>query len=270
MADIHLHYNWNQAEVIDADEIVKILRQNEVKLAVVSSRPSALALKLRQAGGDWILPIFSPYIRPGIKQTWFVHPEVVDEARKALESGQYVGIGEMHLVPGMGPRRDNKVVQGLLSLAREFKVPILIHTDSSSHTYLQPICQQYHDVRILWAHAGGLLQPDEVRPLMEKCPNVWVELSARDPWHYGSFIDGKGEFYPGWYDLFLRYPERFMTGTDPVWNAHQTYRWYEADEGWNHYGKLNQFHRDWMSKLPAEVEKAIRFDNAVNFFKKHQ
>jgi hypothetical protein len=36
-----------------------------------------------------------------------------------------------------------------------------------------------------------------------------------------------------------------MTGTDPVWNAHQIYRWYEADEGWQHYDDFLRFHRHW-------------------------
>ena len=267
MADIHLHYNWTQEELLSADDAVSILRKNAVTLAVVSSRPSSFALKLRKAGGKWVIPIFSPYFKPGIKEYWFRLPEVVVQARKALESGQYFGIGEMHLVSGMGPRRDNKVVHGLLQLAREFNVPMLVHTDASRHEYLLPICKQYADVRFLWAHAGGVLQAGEVGLLMKKCPNVMVELSARDPWHYDGLTDADGTLLPGWKPLFEKYPDRFMTGTDPVWNAHQTYRWYEADEGWQHYQQLNRFHRQWIKQLSPQAQKKIRIENAQRFFR---
>jgi predicted TIM-barrel fold metal-dependent hydrolase len=171
----------------------------------------------------------------------------------------------MHLVDGMGPRRDNPVVQGLLRLAAEFNVPVNIHTDSSRHGYLLPICRQHSKVRFIWAHAGGVLGPGEVGKLMQACPNVWVELSARDPWHYGGITDN-GRLLPEWRALFKRYPTRFMIGTDPVWNAHQTYRWYEADEGWFHYPKLIGYHRRWLKQLPTALARKIRIDNARSFF----
>jgi len=267
MADIHLHYNWSQEEVTTPEDAVKQLKKYNVTLAVVSSRPSEYALKLRQAGGDWIIPIFSPYFKPGIKETWFIYPEVLIQARKALASGQYKGIGEMHLIPGMGPRRDNKIVQGLFKLAAEFDVPVLIHTDASKYEYFLPICRQHDKVRFLWAHAGGILYPEHIGPLMSKCPNVSVELSARDPWHYGNFTDADNNLPDDWKALIIKYPRRFMVGTDPVWNAQQTYRWYEADEGWKHYGKLNLYHRNWMSQLPDDIERKVRLANAINFFR---
>ncbi len=265
IADVHLHFNWNQEEIISAEEVIAILRKQNVQLAVVFSRPSAMAMKMRRAGGDWVIPFWSPYFKPGIKLNWFRNPDVVTEARQALASGQYYGIGEMHLVAGVGPRRDNPVVQGLISLAREFKVPMNVHTDASRHEFFLPVCKDNPDVRFLWAHAGGVLQPDEIGPLMDKCPNVWVELSARDPWHYGGFADDD-KLTGDWINLFERFPDRFMVGVDPVWNAFQTYRWYEADEGWSHYTKINQFHRNWMSQLDPALEKKIRIDNARTFF----
>lgn len=265
MADVHLHYNWNQEEVISPDEVIAILRRQNVQLAVVFGRPSAMALKLQKAGGDWLIPFWSPYYKTGIKLDWYRYPEVVTEARAALASGNYYGIGEMHLVAGLAPRRDHPVVQGLIKLAREFNVPMNIHTDTSKHEYFLPICSGNPDVRFLWAHAGGIFQADEVGKLMTKCPNVWVEFSARDPWHYGNFTD-YGRVDDAWIALFNKFPDRFMVGVDPVWNAFQTYRWYEADEGWFHYREINQYHRGWMSQLDSKLEQKIRIGNAQTFF----
>ena len=65
MADIHLHFNWNQEEVISAEEVLQRLREQNVTLALVTSVPSDNAVKLRDAGGDWIFPFYSPYINAG-------------------------------------------------------------------------------------------------------------------------------------------------------------------------------------------------------------
>jgi hypothetical protein len=266
MADIHLHFNWNQEELLSAEEAVSYLKQNNIKLAVVFSTPSHFAEKLVKAGGDWVIPFWTPYVHAGNRDFWFVDKRVLPMTRKALASGFYKGIGELHLVSGLGPRRDNRIFQGLIRLAKEFRVPMLIHTDASSHEYFLPVCQKNPQIRFIWAHAGGILQANEVGKLMEKCPNVWVEFSARDPWHYGGLVNRKGKLLPGWKDLITRYPDRFMTGTDPVWNAHQVYRWYEADEGWSHYDKFNRFQRGWMKQLPPVLEEKVRIGNALKFF----
>ena len=153
-ADMHLHYNGDQGELLSAQEAVAILEKNNVVLAAVSSVPSSYALKLAKAGGDWIIPFYSPYYHAGNRLNWFYDKQVLVETRKGLQSAQYFGIGEVHLMDGVGPRRDNPVIQGLLKLADEFDVPFLIHTDASSYEYIVPICQSYPRVRFLWAHAG--------------------------------------------------------------------------------------------------------------------
>ena len=265
-ADIHLHYNYDHEEYISPQAVVDILKERNVVLGVVSSVPSAHALKLAEAGEGWILPLFTPYYQAGNRHNWFFDEQVVTQARAALASGKYAGIGEMHLAPGLGPRRDNPVVQGLIELADRYDVPVLIHTDASDHRYLLPICRSHSQVRFLWAHAGGILGPDELRPLLEACPNVWLEFSARDPWHYAGFAGKDGSLGPDWRRLIIDYQDRIMTGTDPVWNAHQMYRWYEADQGWKHYDKFFQFQHNWMATLPEDVARRIRLTNAQHFF----
>lgn len=266
LADIHLHFKWDQKEVISADEAIARLRDNNVVLAVVSGEPSATALELAAAGGDWVIPIFSPYIEHLSRYDWYRDPRVVQRAREGLRSGQYRGIGEVHLIAGNGPTAENEVVRGLFRLAAEFDVPLLLHTDASDGRYFARICQAHPDVRFLWAHAGGYLEADHVQGVIENCPNVWVEFSARDPWHYGTLVEDSGALRAGWLAVLQRYPDRFMVGSDPVWNAHQAYRWYEADEGWFHLDELIGFHRSWLSTLPSDLEERIRLTNAKRFF----
>ncbi|MBE9530129.1 MAG: amidohydrolase family protein [Proteobacteria bacterium] len=266
LSDTHLHFNWDQEELVSAEEAVNILKKHNIDLAVVTATPSANAVKLRRVGGDWILPIFSPYVDMDARYGWFNRPDVIDKTRAALQSGEFFGIGELHLMVGLGPRRDNKVFTGLLALAEEFAVPMLIHTEAQSYRYLEAVCRKYPKVRFLWAHAGGLLGAGHSEKLLQSCPNVWIELSARDPEHYGSFLTKDDRIPSDWLRVFKMFPDRFMTGTDPVWKAHELHRWDRADEGWLHYGEFIKFHRHWLAQLPADIERKIRLTNAKNFW----
>lgn len=264
-ADIHLHFNWDQKEIISAQEAVKRLKANNVVLATVSSTPPELALELADAGKSWIQPFFSPYLTARHRYDWFMDDTVLVEAEKGLASERYKGVGEVHVWSGLGPRRDNKILVGLLTLAEQYQVPFLIHTEASSHLFFTPICQKYPKVKFLWAHAGGRLKPPSIDQLMQQCPNVWAEVSVRDPWRYHSLVDDQNQLLPGWRDLFIKYQDRFMTGTDPVWSVTRGQRWDEPDEGWDHYDQLLQFHRDWLQQLPPTVEEKIRLSNAKIF-----
>ncbi|MEW8208196.1 MAG: hypothetical protein AB2746_18915 [Candidatus Thiodiazotropha taylori] len=44
LADTHLHWKWNQKEVTEPQQAIKILRDNQVTLAVVTGTPPELAL----------------------------------------------------------------------------------------------------------------------------------------------------------------------------------------------------------------------------------
>lgn len=265
LADVHLHFNWDQKELITATEAIRRLQRNNIRLAVVMGTPSDTALELREAGGGWVLPMFSPYIDVHSRHNWFADERVLERARDALASGHYAGIGETHLLPGIGPRRDNPIFEGLLRLAGEFDVPIIVHTEASSYAYFLPVCQKFPQVKIQWAHAGGILEPAQVDRLLASCDNVWAELSARDPWHYGGLVED-GHLKPAWLEVLKRYPDRFMLGSDPVWNAHQVDRWYEADSGWDHVDQLWRFHRQWLQDLPPSLADSIRLKNAQRFY----
>jgi len=265
-ADVHLHYNWDQAELVAPAQAIRTLLDHQVVLAVVFSTPTPSALQLTGRDNLRVIHFFSPYISVRNRSHWFYDEQVLVEARAGLQDGRYQGIGEVHVVSGMGPRRDNKILQGLLRLAAEFNVPFNIHTEASSYAFLQPLCQQHPTVRFLWAHAGGILGPSHAEAIIHACPNVWLELSAKDPWHYGGLVDENGRLRPEWREILSKYPQRFMVGTDPVWKAQERHRWDEADAGWLHYAEFIRFHRDWLAQLPVAVEKKIRLDNALQFF----
>ena len=266
-ADAQIHYNWDQAEIISVQAVAEKLKREKVGLTIVSSTPSHLALELRRAGGDWVVPFFSPYTHEMGKRDWFLDKTVVKKAEEGLSQGLYFGIGEIHFMGGFLPRPDNVVFLQLMGLARQYKVPALIHVDASSEKYFVDICKAHPRVKIVFAHAGGNLKPHHIRSVLEQCPNVWADFAARDDWRYGDLTGESGALLPAWKKLVLDFPTRFITGTDPVWRVTRTQSWDESDDGWDHYKQLHQYHQTWLADLPDEVHELIAWDNVRELLK---
>ncbi|MDX2504192.1 MAG: amidohydrolase family protein [Gammaproteobacteria bacterium] len=260
-ADAHIHYNWDHAEIISPLAVVEKLKREKVGLTLVSSTPSHLALELREAGGDWIIPFFSPYIHESGKRDWYLDKTVVKKAAEGLDQGLYFGVGEIHFMGGFLPRPDNDVFLQLMGMAKQHNVPALIHVDASDENYFLGICKAHSAVKIIFAHAGGNLKPRHIRSVLEKCPNVWIDLAARDDWRYGGLTDNKGVLLPAWKRLIVDFSSRFITGTDPVWRVTRTQSWDESDDGWDHYAPLHKYHQMWLANLPDDVHKKIAWDN---------
>jgi hypothetical protein len=241
--------------------VVEKLKKAKVGLTIVSSTPTHLALELRKAAGDWVVPFFSPYTHEMGKRDWYLDNSVIKKASDGLANGLYFGVGEIHFMGGFLPKPNNAVFLGLMDLAKKYQVPALIHVDASDENYFLGICKQHPLVRIIFAHAGGNLKPHHIKSIMEQCPNVWVDFAARDDWRYGGLTDEKGVLIPAWKKLVLNYPDRFITGTDPVWRVTRTQSWDESDDGWDHYAQLFKYHQAWLNDLPDEVHKKIAWDN---------
>ncbi len=267
-ADIHVHYKWNQAEITSVDEAIAALKENHIGMAVVTGTPPELALQLADAAPEIVVPIYGIYRNSGDWSVWPFEKDLLQRVRTALETGRYRGIGEVHLIGGFVPKRTTENVSGLFRLAGEFDVPVLLHTEFSTADYLISTCRQFTETRFLWAHAGTTVPTAEVDRALQSCPNVWVELSARDPWRYVNhpIADADHHLLPEWRELVLRWQDRFMVGSDPVWPVEQLDAWDTADSGWDEIGRFVDFHRQWIAKLPREAADKIRWSNARAFF----
>jgi hypothetical protein len=271
IADVHLHYYLNQQALVDADDAVSQLVEQNVVFGVVSSTPPDLALLLRRAAGKWIIPIFMPYLEPDKRHSWFNDDRVLKATQEALASGEYFGIGEIHLTAGLAPnpRKRHPIVDGLLGLAVAYDVPIMIHTEASDYRYFLPLCQRHPAARIQWAHAGGLLPPEQVGMLLEACPNVWVDLAARDNDRYinSPVVSANGRLLPGWRAVIEKYPDRFLIGSDPIWPVVDRGRWDSPNVGWERLGDFLDFHRRWLYPLPDRLSRKLRLENAQRLYR---
>jgi len=269
VADMHLHYKWTQQDVTTPADAVAILEQENIVMGVVIGTPAALALDLQSLAPEKIVPIFSPYREGSDWHRWAYDDATVTRARTALASGQYRGIGELHVIGGFTPAFEKAVVlKQLLALADEFDVPVMIHTELSRPDFMLAVCQQFPDTYILWAHSGAVLGPAAVARIFERCGNVWGGLGARDPWRFvdNPMTAADGMLLPEWKALLLKYPDRFMVGSDPVWPVDQLDRWDEADSGWQELRRFWHYHRSWLVQLPDDMARKIRCENAVALF----
>ena len=69
-----------------------------------------------------------------------------------------------------------------------------------------------------------------------------------------------------WRELVIERPQRFLVGTDPVWKVTRTQSWDQADDGWDYFEQLLDYHRNWMAALPPAVQQQLRLDNARRLF----
>jgi len=266
LVDAHVHYKWSQEEVTSPEQAISILEANRVELAVVIGTPPEYALKLHRLAPQRILPLFGPY-RPGGADwyTWQFRLELVDEARRALTSGPYRGIGELHLIGGFAARWERSpVLSGFLALAKEFDVPLLLHVEFATATPLLALCRGHPEAKLVLAHAGAPMPVSAVEEVLEACPKVWIELAARDPWRYvrNPIADEAGRLLPDWERLVLRYPDRFIVGSDAVWPVDQLDAWDQPDTGWQRLGDFLDFHRRWIGFLPTEAREQVGRRNA--------
>lgn len=270
--DMHMHYKWSQKEVTSPKEAIRLMDEQNISHAVVIGKPAKLALEIKNLSPNKITAIYSPYRDSQDWYRWQRNEKVLIEAMAALKSGEYDGIGELHIIGGGFARKleSATVLNGLMKLAQQYDVPVMLHTEFSKPNYMLAICKKHPDTKIIWAHAGAILKPVHVDEVMQICPNVWSGMGARDPWRYISnqHTDEKGQLLPEWKALFLKYPDRFMVGSDTVWPVEQLDSWDEPDTGWQQLGKFWGFHRSWLGQLPKEVADKLMHKNALKLFKR--
>ncbi len=104
---------------------------------------------------------------------------------------------------------------------------------------------------LIWAHTGiGGTPVARVDELMARFPHLMGELSYRP-----GLTCENGQLCPDWRTLILKYPDRFLIGSD-TW----------INQRWLYYDGLMQGYRTWLGGLPPEVARAVGWDNGARLF----
>ena len=279
--DAHLHYN-DEACVHDGvspgcpfplSDVLDRMQRNGVRAIIANSRPNdgtkALAQAREQtvAAGVTVVPFIRLYRNRADYNNWFRDPTIAELVRTELAvgtpAGPYRGLGEFHLYDSANA--NGAVARQLMALAEEKGLAILAHVDDvaidllMAHTISngenamrgEAAERGGHSFRLIWAHTGiGGSPVERVDQLMAKYPALMGELSYRP-----GLTCSDGQLCPEWRDLLIKYPERFLIGSDTWVNLR-----------WLYYDDLMRGYRTWLGGLPPEVARRIGWENGARLF----
>ena len=262
--DAHLHYNeeaWNgQTGPHPISDVLARMQRNGVRAVLANSRPNDGTRALAEAGaataqaGVTVVPFVRLYRNRADYDNWFrddtIYQMVQAKLARGTPAGLYRGLGEFHLYDSANA--NGPVARQLMALADSRGLAVLAHVDDVAIDLLMANTpSKGQQTRLIWAHTGiGGTPVARVDALMARYPMLMGELSYRP----GLTCDG-GMLCPEWRALLLKYPNRFVIGSD-TW----------VNQRWQYYDELMQGYRTWLGGLPPEVARAIGWGNAAGWF----
>ena len=265
--DAHLHYNdeaWQgQPPAHPPADVLARMQKNGVRAIVANSRPNdgtqtLAALPQTKAAGITVVPFIRLYRNRADYDNWHQDESIFEmvqtELARGTAAGPYRGIGEFHLYDSA--HANAPVAKKLMALAEEKSLAVLAHVDDEAIDLLMANTpSKGQKLRLIWAHSGiGGASVARVSELLANYPLLMGELSYRPGL---TCPDGKGagKLCPEWRALLLKYPSRFMIGSDTWVNQRCLY-----------YDELMQGYRTRLADLPADVARKIAWDNAATLF----
>jgi len=257
--DAHLHYNVEAYEgPHPLPDALARMQRNGVRAILANSRPNDGTQRLAQApetrrAGVTVVPFVRLYRTRADYDNWFrdesIYAMVQSELARGTAAGPYRGLGEFHLYEARNA--DGPVARRLMALAEEKDLAVLAHVDDEAVDLLMAHTpSRGARVRLIWAHTGiGGPSVGRVEQLLQRYPRLLGELSYRP----GLTCDGF--LCPEWRALLLKYPDRFVVGSD-TW----------INQRWDSYDQTMQGYRRWLGALPPEVARRIAWDNAASLF----
>jgi hypothetical protein len=267
LLDAHLHYNqeaWDgQAGPHPVADVLARMQQGGVRAIVSNSRPNdgtkllASSAQTRQAGVT-VVPFIRLYRNRADYDNWFRDETIFDmvqaEFVKGTAAGPFKGIGEFHLYDSANA--NGPVAKKLMAFAEEKNLTVLAHVDDAAIDLLMANTpSQGQKAKLIWAHTGiGGAPVARVDALLGKYPLLMGELSYR-PGLTCADAQGQERLCPEWRALLLKYPTRFLIGSD-TW----------VNQRWLYYADLMKAYRAWLGDLPPEVARNIAWNNGARLF----
>jgi hypothetical protein len=257
--DAHLHYNVEAQSPHPISDVLSRMQRNGVKAIIANSRPNdgtqalASSPQTREAGVT-VVPFVRLYRNRDDYSNWFrdesIYEMVQAELQRGTAAGPFRGLGEFHLYDSANA--NGPVAQKLMALAEQKQLAVLAHVDEVAVDLLMANTpSKGREVRLIWAHTGiGGAPAARVDQLMASYPLLMGELSYRP----GLTCDG-GTLCPEWRALLLKYPNRFLIGSD-TW----------INQRWLYYDELMKGYRVWLGDLPAEAARRIGWENGAELF----
>ncbi len=262
--DAHLHYNqeaWNgQSGPHPVADVLARIQRNGVKAVVSNSRPNdGTKLLATSAGKDLtVVPFIRLYRNRADYDSWFKDESIFEmvqaEFAQGTAAGPFKGIGEFHLYDSANA--NGAVAKKLMAFAERNDLAVLAHVDDVAIELLMAHPpSKGQRTKLIWAHTGiGGASVARVDALLARFPLLMGELSYR-PGLTCADAQGAERLCPEWRALVLKYPTRFLIGSD-TW----------VNQRWQYYDALMQGYRAWLGDLPPEVARNIAWSNGARLF----
>ena len=261
LLDAHLHYNVEAVQgPHPISDVLARMQRNGVRAIVANSRPNdgtkALVEARTQtdAAGVTVVPFIRLYRNRADYDNWYrdesIYEMVQAEFTRGTARGPYRGIGEFHLYDSRNA--NGPVARKLMAFAEDKQLAVLAHVDDVAVDLLMANApSKGQKLRLVWAHTGiGGTPVERVEAMLARYPLLMGELSYRP-----DLTCEGGLLCPEWRALLLRYPDRFLIGSDTWINPR-----------WQQYDELMQGYRRWLGDLPPEVARQIAWDNGAALF----
>ncbi|MEM7376206.1 MAG: amidohydrolase family protein [Pseudomonadota bacterium] len=245
IADAHVHYSHDSVELTPPARVIELMREANLKFALVSSSDDRGTQLLSALAPDLIVPGLRPYTRRGELSSWLTNEKNLRYVEALLARNRYATIGEFHLY---GSDADQPIPRRIVELAVEHNLVLHAHSDADA---VERLLAQDPTVKVLWAHAG-FDEPEEIGAMLAKHDRLWADLAFRGDVSYG------GELSEEWVTLFTTHPDRIMLGTDTYTPERMYFLPSHAEES-----------RLWLSNLPADLAARVAWRNAYDLLMPH-
>ncbi len=246
--DAHIHFSAGATSIYTPATAMQVLDSAGLRTALLSSTPNDGTLALHAAYPHRFIPFLRPYRKTRDlstwgeeRRSWYKDPQTIPFLEQELKRGIFRGIGEFHVD---GHEVDTPVMRELVLLAKKHGLWLMAHSDADAIDKLFAFDPK---AKILWAHTGMSESAERVAQLLTRYPQLYGELSYR--------AGVSGGLSPEWRDLLLRFPERFVYGSD-TW----------VPSRWAEVGALTSEARNWLNTLPTAVAENIAYRNAERLF----
>jgi len=244
--DAHVHYNLDVGRPVPVETVFELWRRAGIRGVLLTSRPNDGTRELLAAAPPEFRAVAfaRPYVVQSDVQTWFRDPAILAMIERELARGIYRGIGEFHI---FGRDADSEGFARFVALAAQRGLWLHAHCDDY---VIERIFTLDPQARVVWAHTGITTPPGRVDELLGRFPKLYGELSYRD-----GIAQEDGGLTPAWRALFMKYPKRFLLGSD-TW----------VPQRWPTVPQIMQSYRAWLSQLPPDVAESIAWSNGAGLF----
>jgi len=240
IADAHVHYSHDSVELTPPERVIEIMREANLKFALVSSSDDNGTQLLSKLAPDLIVPGLRPYTRRGQLSSWYTDQKNLNYVEELLEKNRYATIGEFHLY---GDAADLDIPRRIVELAVEHNLILHAHSDADA---VERLLSHDSKVKVLWAHAG-FDEPEFVSEMLSKHDRLWVDLAFRGE------VGSGGSLSREWQNLLETHPTRIMLGTDTYTPERMYYIPENASSA-----------RVWLDTLPNDLAEKIAWKNAYD------